>query len=268
MACGGPPPASQFPSARLAIDRIREQARCSRGLDYLGDAGRLRARSLYVLQRPAGLRFDLISPFGTVISTLSAEGEQFSLLDTEHKQLVVGRANACSISQVLKVPLPPAVLGEVLTGLPPVLQHDPAQAVIAWKSGAYQVSLNNGGFSEIIRFLPRPDDFVRPWQEQRLRVIEASIEEGGELYYSVELSEHAAAHTAPPRVDPDGVLDPIAPSGPACDAEVPRRVRFRAAEQDLLLEQLEVAHNPPLVPGVFTQEAPPGVHVVPSNCTP
>jgi hypothetical protein len=79
-ACQRAAPPSRFPDARSAITRMRELHACSRGLtgegsfDYLGDEGRVRAKSLYVVARPTSLRFDVMSPMGGVLSTLTSDG--------------------------------------------------------------------------------------------------------------------------------------------------------------------------------------------------
>ncbi|HKO94840.1 MAG TPA: hypothetical protein VJU61_26990, partial [Polyangiaceae bacterium] len=73
-ACQRAAPPSRIPSARDAITRMRESQACSRGLtgegsfDYLGDDGRVRARSLYVVGRPTSIRFDVMSPLGGVLA--------------------------------------------------------------------------------------------------------------------------------------------------------------------------------------------------------
>ena len=68
---------------------------------------------------------------------------------------------------------------------------------------------------------------------------------------------------APPGLEPD-----IPPSGPPCDAEVPRRVRFvvPGAGRDIVFIQNEVQHNPPLSDGLFQLLPLPGMRVRRSSC--
>jgi hypothetical protein len=82
------------------------------------------------------------------------------------------------------------------------------------------------------------------------------------------MGEHRAASTAGPRKDPEGIEEDVPPSGPSCSAEVPGRVRFRVpgAGRDLIVIQKTVHHNPPLVPGLFEQQAPGGVRRERSTC--
>ncbi|HEY0467906.1 MAG TPA: hypothetical protein VGC79_27085, partial [Polyangiaceae bacterium] len=72
FSCASPPPASQFPNAQAALDRMRATTSCSRALtsdakiDYFGKAGRIRASLLYVVAVPDKLRLDVVSPSGAM----------------------------------------------------------------------------------------------------------------------------------------------------------------------------------------------------------
>jgi hypothetical protein len=274
-ACQRVAPPSRIPSARQAIERMREGMACSRGLvgegtfDYLGDDARVRARSMYVVARPASLRIDVISPLGGVLSTLTSDGQQFAFSDLRERIFVEGPADECNVEQALKVPVPPEALGELLTGQAPVLVHRPEQARLTWEEGSYVLRLDSEHqAAQEIRLVPRDEDWQRPWQAQRLRVLTVSVSQKGLVLYEVQLGEHRAAQTAAARVDPDGLEPDVPPSGPSCEAEVPRRLRFQVpgAGRDIVLVQSEVHHNPPLTPGLFRQTAPPGVSVRHSSC--
>jgi hypothetical protein len=267
-ACHRAAPASRIPSARDAIDQMRAGLACSRGLvgegtfDYLGDEGRLRARSLYVVSRPSSLRFDVLSPLGGVLSTLTSNGRQFSFADLQQRVFIQGPADECHVERALRMPIPPAALGELLTGQAPILAHTSEGAVISWDEGSYLISIESEHRArEQVRLVPRDEDWERPWQEQRLRVIEVRVFQADLLLYEAGLGEHQAAQTAGPRIDPDGLEPDVPPSGPPCDAEVPRRLRFEVpgAGRDIVFVQSEVEHNPPITPGLFEQSAPPGL---------
>lgn len=275
VACHRAAPPSRLPSAQAAIERMRQSVQCSRGLmgegtfDYFGDEGRVRAKSLYVVARPKRLRFDVIHPLGGVMSTLTSDGQNFAFFDARERRLVRGPADECNLEQALKVPLPPEALGELLTGLAPILAHRPEQAQLGWESGAYVLRIDSEhAASEEVRLVPRDEDWQRPWAEQRLRVLEVRVSQQGHVLYEAELDEHRAAPTAAPRVDADGLEPTIPPSGPACEAEVPRRLRFvvPGAGRDIVFLQREVRHNPPLLPQLFEQRPPAGVRVERSTC--
>lgn len=254
---------------------MRASLSCSRGLvgegifDYLGDEGRVRARSLYVVARPARLRFDVLSPVGGVLSTLTSNGEDFAFADRRERVFVVGPANQCNVNRALGVPLPPEALGELLGGQAPILQHEAGAAELGWDSGSYLLEIaGEHEATQRVRLVPRDEDWERPWQEQRLRVVEVSVAQRGLTLYEVLLKEHGPASTAAPRVDPDGLEPDVPPSGPRCDAEVPRRLRFEVPGEgrSILFEQVDVHHNPPLTPELFTQQPPPGMRIQRSPC--
>jgi len=254
---------------------MRESQACSRGLtgegsfDYLGDDGRVRARSLYVVGRPTSIRFDVMSPLGGVLATLTSDGKNFAFSDLRERVFVEGPADECNVERALRVPIPPSALGELLTGQAPILVHVPAQATLAWEDGSYRLQIQSEHqASEEVRLVPRDEDWQRPWQEQRLRVLQVRVSQQGLVLYDAELDDHRAAERAAPRVDPDGIEPDVQPSGPACAAEVPRRIRFvvPGTGRDIVLLQSDVKHNPPLFPGLFEQAAPAGASLRHSSC--
>jgi hypothetical protein len=278
MACCGfasCPPKSQYPDPSSALEGMRSQHECSRGLrgesvlDSFDESGRVRVKMLFTVQHPQNVRFDVLSPMGGTLATLTADARQFALLDQRQAVFYVGPARQCNVERFLRVPIPPAALVQLLSGEAPVLVHEPGAASIAWQGGAYVVVIRSKHQAEErIELEPVDSDRERPWHQQRLRVREVSVSQGGAELYRVELSEYRAVGSAAPLVDPDGLEADIPPSGPACRAEVPHHVRFTVpiAEQDVVFDHQRVEHNPPLVEGVFTQPAPDGVRLEPSTC--
>jgi len=255
---------------------MRDTHACSRGvqaeakLDYFGDEGRVRGNVLYMAALPDSVRFDVFSPFGVTLSTLTSDGTQFSLFDFKDKAFLYGPANACNVARFTQVPVPPFALAQLLRGEAPVLVHEPAAARIAWEGGEYVVRIDSTrAAKEEIHLEPHPDDWARPWAEQRVRVLEVRVEQQGIDLYRAYMADHRAAQTAAPREDPDGLDPTVPPSGPACQAEVPRRLRLEVpdTDQELVLRNKEVAHNPPLIEGVFRQPVPRGVKVRYSACS-
>jgi len=254
---------------------MRATDACSRGVqaeskvDYFGEQGRVRGSTLFVASRPERLRFDVFSPFGVTLSTLTSDGKDFSLLDVTGKTFWAGPASECNVARFLRVPVPPHAMVSLLLGEAPVLAHDPDAATLAWESGAYVLRIQSShGASEMIRLEPRPEDWEIPWSEQRVRVREVRVVQQTIELYRVELDSFETARTAKPRVDPDGIDPDIPPSGPPCSVEVPHRVRIvsEASAQDVLLVHQEVSLNPPLLPGIFRQRAPGGVKLRSAFC--
>jgi hypothetical protein len=275
VACATPPPPSRFPTAEDAIARMRATYACSRGVrgeskvDYFGEQGRVRASALFVTARPERLRIDVFSPFGVTLSTLATDGRDFSLLDLHDKQFFFGPASDCNVARFLRVPVPPYALVTLLSGEAPVLVHPQGSATVSWDAGAYLIKLSSAhDANEEIRLEPRPEDFLRPWNEQRVRVREVRVVQEGIELYRADLDRFEVAPTAKAQEDPDGIDPPVPPSGPPCGAEVPRRVHIvsEASAQDVILEHHDVSHNPPIAADLFRQSPPGGVQIRESIC--
>ena len=254
---------------------MRATTACSRALtsdakiDYFGEAGRIRGSLLYVVAVPDKLRLDVVSPFGATVSTVTSDGKQFSLFDLRQKQFLRGPANACNLGKFTHVPVPPAALVQLLRGEAPVLVHEPKAASIAWESGEYVVRIQSTrDATEEIHLQPLSQDYSRPYSEQRVRVTEVRVLQQGIELYRAQLVGHRPAKMSGPRVDPDGLDPPEPPSGPSCQSEVPGRLRLQVPDgnQDVILENEDASHNPPLDAHVFEQSPPGGVEVRYSPC--
>ena len=255
---------------------MRATTSCSRALtsdakiDYFGEAGRIRGSLLYVVAVPDKLRLDVVSPFGATVSTLTSDGHDFALFDLRQKQFLRGPANACNLGRFTHVPVPPAALVQLLRGEAPVLVHAPAAASIAWESGEYVLRIQSTrDASEEIHLQPLAQDYALPFSAQRVRVTEVRVAQRGIELYRAQLVGHRPAKMSGPRLDPDGLDPPVPPSGPNCQSEVPGRLRLQVpdGDQDVILENVDVSHNPPLAAQVFQQSAPGGVDVRYSPCT-
>lgn len=275
VGCATPPPASQFPNAQAALDRMRATTSCSRALtsdakiDYFGEAGRIRGSLLYVIAIPDKLRLDVVSPFGATVSTVTSDGHDFAYFDLRQKQFLRGPANACNLGRFTHVPVPPAALVQLLRGEAPVLVHSASGATIAWESGEYVVRIQSTrDASEEIHLQPLEQDYALPFSAQRVRVTEVRVMQRGIELYRAQLVAHRAAKMSLPRVDPDGLDPPVPPSGPTCQSEVPGRLRLQVpdGDQDVILENVDVSHNPPLSAQLFQQSPPGGVVVRYSAC--
>jgi hypothetical protein len=232
--------------------------------------GRIKASALYVVARPDKVRFDIFSPFGATLSTFTSDGDRFALSDFREKVFFRGPASQCNVSRFLHVPVPASALIDLLSGSAPILVHEPASARLAWEDGGYVLRIDSAHQAkEKIVFAPRPQDWDRPWSEQMLRVLEVRVEQEGIELYRATFEGHRAVTTAAARVDPDGLEPPIRPSGPACAAEIPQRLRFvvPASNQDVEIVNQEVKHNPPLRSGGFVQEPARGMKMRHTSCS-
>jgi hypothetical protein len=221
------------------------------------------------------VRIDAFSPFGVNLSTLTSDGKTFSLFDLQSKTLWRGPAKACNLAKFTRVALPPFVLVQLLRGEPPVLVHQPREAQLRWRSswvggGHYELEIQgNHASSETVELQVPEEDWDLPWQRQRVRMTDVLVVQAGRTLYEVMASGYAPAQTAPPREDPDGLEPTLMPSGPQCNAEVPRRLRFLSSdgETDFVLEYKTAAHNPPLLPAAFQQQVPGGVRTAHAECS-
>ena len=283
VLCGCPgraPPVSPIPDARSAIERMRATAagcngvQASAKIDHFGKEGRIRGDLMMIVAMPANLRMDIVSPFGASIATLTSDGESFGLSDLRDKKFYVGPATACNIARLTTVPIPGHVLVDLLRGQAPVLVRNGPDATamqIAWNGhGYYAVTIQGTNEAvEEIHLAPTDDDWNKPWQEQRLRVLDVLVKQQGLVLYHAELDDHSPAPMAKPRIDPDGIDPPIPPSGPTCTAELPRKIHVEVPglEEDVQFRYDQVTWNPPLPQGIFKQPAPPGMPTVPVTCS-
>ncbi len=278
--CGLPPPPSQLPSATAAIDRMRATlAPCSgvqAGATFevsrsyaMVFSGSLRGDVLLYAASPARVRMDLVSSFGVSLATLTSDGTRFAFADMREKRFSIGEANACNIARFTTVPMPPNVLVDMLLGRAPVLKHsDPG--TVEWDGDGYYVVTIPGTRDAVeeIRMTPTPADFRKPWGEQRMRVVGVKVKQYGTTLYTAAFDQHAKAPMSKERVDADGIDPPLPPSGPLCEAELPRRIRVAVPDknEELDLRYKNVSWNPPLPEGIFEQQPQPGLLVTPVRC--
>lgn len=275
--CGVPPPASQFPTGQAAIDRMKATYACVEGvrgagkIDVFASQGRIRGDLYLLAVNPDRVRFDIVSPFGPTLYTLTSDGQRFQLLDVKEKQFSYGPATACNLARLTQVPVPGHVLVTLLRGEAPILVHAPEHVTLAWDgAGFYRVVVpSKHNATEELHLEVHPDDFDKAWGEQRVRVRDVRVVQRGVELYHAELEHHEPAATSPPRVDEDGIEPPIPPIGRPCNAELPRSIRMRVpnTRHDVLFQYREAAWNPPILPGTFTQRPPGGVRAHYVTCS-
>jgi hypothetical protein len=244
-------------------------------IDYAGDRGRVRGNASLFVARPANVRIDIWAPppLNSAVDTLTSDGAKFTLRDVRNNRFYVGPSTACNIARLTTVNVPGHVLVDLFLGQAPVLRHDASAAGLAWSSsGYYVVSIpSSRGASEEIHMKPRAADWTRPWGEQRMEVLDVRVVQQGFVLYHAELDEHAPAPMDTP-VQPafPGDDSGVPLSGPACDIEVPRRIRLEVPDknEDVRFRYTNVYVNPPLPAATFTQrlEDAHGMEVVPVTC--
>lgn len=268
VGCCRTPPPSRFPTARDALTRMKRTYECANGvqgegkIDHFSPKGRVRGDIYIFAVNPARVRIDVASPFGQMLYTLTSNGHTFRMLDVKGKQFLHGPADACNLARLTQVPVPGHVLVSLLRGEAPLLVHRPSDAVIDWDCDAYRVQINSkNDATQELRLDVVDEDFEKPWQEQRLRLLSMTVWQKDTVLYTADLRNHELTHTAPPREDPDGLDDPIPPSGGPCDVEVPQSIRIQVphSDDDVVFQYKKVKFNPPIPDGAFSQPVPGGV---------
>jgi len=238
-------------------------------IDHLSSKMRVRGSMLFFALSPERVRFDLVSPFGATVATLTSDGNQFSLLDLREKRFFRGPSSPCNIARFTNVPIPGHALVSLLHGEAPVLVHDPSQLSLRWSNaGYYVVEIGSKQQArEVIHLAPMPLDWQKPWNQQRIRVLDVRVWQQSYELYHAELGDHRAATTAPPLVDENNLEPPILPSGPACTAELPRRIHVKVplSDDDMLFRYQQAYFNPPVPDGTFSQPVPGGIQVIPAG---
>lgn len=264
----GRAPTSQFPNGQAALDRMKSMFECARGvqgsakLDHFNDRGRIRGDIQLFAVDPARLRFDVISPFGVTLATLTSDGQRFTFFDMKNKVFYEGPPEPCNIGRLTQVTIPADALVKLLRGEAPLLVHDAVAPTVRWDGGHYVVTIPSTHEAvEEVQLEPFSEDYNLPWQQQRVRVIKITVTQQGYVHYTADLLDHKAAVTMPPRHDSEGIDEDVPPSGPPCNVEVPRRIHVEMVNKgdDLRLRYQEAGLNPPLPDGIFTQPMPGGV---------
>ncbi|MCU0656051.1 MAG: hypothetical protein MUF64_12565 [Polyangiaceae bacterium] len=263
-------PASQFPDGQAALDRMKQIYDCSHGvkaeakLDHKSSQGRIRGDLSFFAVDPSNVRFSIFSPFGAELATLTSDGQRFAFNDVVQKRFLEGPASACNIAKLTQVPVPGHALVSLLQGRAPLLVHDPKQVRIQWNTpllgifgrSHYEVEIpSKHGAVQTLRIEIPPEDMAKPWNQQRLRVVEVRVVQQSAELYRAELSDFHTPEMGKPVVDEDGIDPPLMPIGPECRIEVPKRIRVEVPVRDdhVRFEYRRVEVNPAVPEGSFVQ---------------
>ncbi len=262
------PPKSTFPSVDDALSRMHETVACGNGihatakLDQFAKEGRVRGEVLLFAHRPAKLRLDAVA-FGVNVLSLGSDGQNFQVADLRNKVFYQGPAKACNLRQATGVPIPGHALVGFLRGEAPVLVHQKGSGTIQWnKRGFYELVIpSTRDAQQTLHLGIHPDDFGKPWNEQRTRVLDVVVTQKGGVLYHAELEGYSAGKMAEARIDPENIEPPIPPSGPMCTAELPKtlHVEVPGKNEDVVFKYEEVEWNPPIPEGAFSVERPAGM---------
>lgn len=126
---------------------IRGEAKMS----YKIPNGKVKATVRMMAERGHKLRFDVVSPFDTPLSTLQSNGKNFLLIDAKKNKRYHGPATPCNLSRLLRVGLKAEDIRLILAGFTPLIDHQ--QTKLSWDSvqGVEVLYLRGRHFEQIIK---------------------------------------------------------------------------------------------------------------------
>lgn len=278
LGCGAAkPPPSALPNAQSALGRLDATYKDVTGIsgtakiDYLGDKGRVRGDVSVLASGPSRLRFAITADVVGAAGEVASDGFKFQADDKGRGRYIVGAAKPCNIARITQVPLPLEELVPMLWGMRPHIEGPIKCDSLSWSDGHYVLMMSGGGsaMSHELHVTPYPEDWDKPWAQQRLRLLGVNTWSSDALVYRVTMKDHEKTKTAKPIVDPDGLNPDVAPSGPVLsDVELPRTIRVEVPSKnsDVIFKYSEAFVNPPLIDSAFNLILKEGVPVEESRC--
>lgn len=243
VGCGGLHPTHVQSDARRVLSAQRgafggvEAISAEARVDQRGDKGRIRGRVMMFARRPASVRFDAMSQFGPV-STLTSDGEVFSLASFSDKRFITGPACPQNVARMLRMPMEGAEVVEFLLGGTALI--DAERTTIAWDDdGYYRIVLHAAdGHRQELDVTLLEADLEAPLEAQRFRLLRSELRgPGGNSRWRVSYDDYQ-------RVEHAGAT-----------ISWPFRVHVvqKSSDMDTLIRFKEVTVNPSIPEGVFTQ---------------
>jgi hypothetical protein len=122
--------------------------RISGRVDHFGQEHRISGKLFLFATLPSKLRIDLLSPFGSSLSVLTVNNDQFALSDIREGRYMKGPAEPCNIARLVRIPLPAKEVTGILVGQTPMID---APAEISWnKEGFYAIELSDGNRKQLL----------------------------------------------------------------------------------------------------------------------
>jgi hypothetical protein len=209
---------------RAAIRSVRAMAR----LSYTSPEEARKAKQLVIAERPDRLRFEILSPFGTVFVLTAADGSLAAWVRSE-STVYRGTASAENLQRYAQVDLPVTTAVDILLATPPL--HSDIDSVVSSDAGAVELWQDTGDFVHVAWLTPS----LEPLRyEQRA--------EDGQVLLRATFGEYTA-------IDGQRVATQLGIELPPSQ----RRIEIALSETEV---------NPPLTDAVFALETPAGSKVV------
>lgn len=205
---------------RAAVRGVRALAR----LSYTSPQETRKAKQLVIAERPDRLRFEILSPFGTVF-VLAAAGGALAAWARDESIVYRGSASAENLQRYAQVDLPVTTAVDLLLGTPQL--HDGLDSVVSADGGAIELWQDAGRTVDVLWLTPA----LEPVRYERRAP-------DGRVLLRATFAEYTASGSA--RVPTQLAI------------ELPPAQR----RLDIALSDTEV--NPPLADSVFALETPAG----------
>jgi len=155
---------------RQQVPSIRAEAR----VEQRGDRGRIKGTVFLLVQRPARVRFDVMTQFGP-IAVLTSDGDRFAYSDLRSKRFMTGQTCPENIARLLNVSLTAQQTVLLLLGGTPMLDH--VRSSVDWDDeGFYRIVMHgaDGQRQEVDMGVPEAD-LEAPMERQRLVLLRSEL---------------------------------------------------------------------------------------------
>jgi outer membrane lipoprotein-sorting protein len=257
VACGTIPRPT-YPQTDAATALARREAttagllsiRAEARVDQRGRQGRVRGTVLMFIERAGRVRFDVMTQFGP-IAILTSDRQRFAFADLREGRYLTGATCPQNIARLLGVPLSVDETSRFLLAGTSLIDYQKSQ--VSWNAdGFYRLSLLSvAGERQELDLGIYPQDVKLPAAQQRLYLLRSERwSAAGKSEWRVTYTDHKAV-----RLGGAQVL-------------VPFRVRVEQARSasDTLVHFKDVAFNPQIPEGAFTQSPRPGMQQEEASC--
>ncbi|MCB9557412.1 MAG: DUF4292 domain-containing protein [Deltaproteobacteria bacterium] len=114
----------------------------------------VKATVRFIVAKGARLRFDAVSPFDSPLSTLVANGTEFTLVDARNNRHYYGPAKACNLARLLRVQLDADAILRLVSGSTPLIGHRKVALYWDGNKGQEVLMLAEGPLRQMIRLQP------------------------------------------------------------------------------------------------------------------
>ena len=154
LGCGPiRPPKDAYQDASTLLSQMNEKRatvktfRIAGSIDHIKEQ-RIRGKAYIFAELPYNLRIDVLSPFGTTLSVLTANREKFGLSDYKVSRFFTGKPSPCNVAKFVGVALPPEDIITILIGKVPLIDGEQR---ISWDpKGYYVVTLTQNDLEQVL----------------------------------------------------------------------------------------------------------------------